>query len=88
MPVFVRLRIILHPMAPPWVVPVPAPFGIAEAVDLVRQELELRGVGGDGFPSLLGITMGTGALIRQREWEGVAARAGMVDVQLVWDVEV
>lgn len=85
MPVFVRLRILLHPCAPAWVVPVPAPAALDAAVEVVRNGLVVRGVGGDGFPALVGLADEMG-LIGEERWAGMMKKGGVADVELVWDI--
>lgn len=85
MPVFLRLRIILHPMTPPWIIPVPAPYTLLNTVGLVREGLLMRGIGGPGFPDLVGLS-GRGGLIDGGEWARLRLVGGVVAVGLEWDV--
>lgn len=83
MPIFLRLSIELHAYAPPWIVPIPATCSLAGAVALVRDGLTERGIGGEGYPGLVGLEV-RGRVLDARAWEKLLFGGGVVGVLLVW----
>lgn len=84
-PVFLRLSIVLHVYSPAWIVPTPAPCSLADAVAIVARGLVSKGIGGEGFPALVGMTA-NGAVITEQAWARLVRKGGVLGVELVWDV--